>query len=88
MSEEHGEKCPSPTMSINGDNMKKKLFGNNIVPSCSYCAHSKAEGETQFCDAHRTLKNGKCRKFCYNPIMRTPRGMADLPKFEKDDFAI
>ncbi len=68
--------------------MKKQLFGRNIVPSCTYCSHSKTEGSTRFCDAHRVLKNGKCRKFAYNPIMRTPRGAAKLPSFNKDDFAI
>lgn len=72
----------------NGGNMKKKLFGNNIVPSCTYCAHSKNEGKTQFCDANRVLKNGKCRKFDYNPVMRMPKGMANLPKFDKDDFVL
>lgn len=68
--------------------MKKKLFGNNIVPACIYCAHSHKEGDTQFCDAHRVLTNGKCRKFDYNPIMREPKGMANLPKYDKNDFAI
>ena len=68
--------------------MKKQIFGNNILPSCIYCAHSKAEGNSQFCDIHRTLRNGKCRKFSYNPIMRVPRGAAVLPTFEKKDFSL
>ncbi len=68
--------------------MKKQLFGKNIVPSCAYCVHSKKEGNTQFCDARKVLKNGKCRKFIYNPIMRTPRGSAKLPTFNNDDFVI
>ena len=68
--------------------MKKQLFGKNIVPSCAYCVHSKTEGSSQFCDARKVLKNGKCRKFTYNPIMRTPRGAAKLPSFKSDDFAI
>ena len=68
--------------------MKKKLFGNNIVPSCVYCAHSKKEGGTQYCDAHKTLKNGKCRKFDYNPIMREPKGMAPLKTYTKEDFSL
>lgn len=68
--------------------MKKKLFGNNIAPSCSCCSHSKKEGEAQFCDIHRTLKDGKCRKFSYNPIMRTPLGAAPLPSFKREDFSI
>lgn len=68
--------------------MKKQLFGNNIVPACTYCTHSKKEGDTQFCAAHKVLKNGKCRKFCYNPIMREPRGAVKLPTFEPKDFSI
>ena len=68
--------------------MKKQLFGNHIVPSCVYCAHSKREGDTQFCEINRVLKGGKCRKFCYNPIMREPKGMANLPKYQKDEFAL
>lgn len=68
--------------------MKKQLFGNNIVPACTYCQHSRSEGSSQFCDAHKVLKNGKCRKFCYNPIMRTPRDAAKLPTYTQDDFAL
>lgn len=68
--------------------MKKKLFGNNIVPSCAYCEHSVSEGSAQFCKAHKTLKNGKCKKFKYNPIMREPKGMAPLKNFSKEDFTL
>ena len=68
--------------------MKKQLFGKNIVPACAYCSHSKMEGSTQFCDAHKVLKNGKCRKFDYNPIMRVPHGAAPLPSFEQEDFVL
>jgi hypothetical protein len=68
--------------------MKKKIFGNNIMPSCIYCSHSKREGDAQFCAIHRALRNGKCRRFDYNPIMRVPRGAAPLPSFEKKDFSL
>lgn len=68
--------------------MKKQLFGNNIVPSCVYCEHSVKEGNAQICTAHKTLKNGKCRKFKYNPIMRDPKGMAPLKTYSKEDFAL
>lgn len=68
--------------------MKKQLFGGTIAPSCSYCSRSKKEGSTQFCSAHKVLKNGKCRKFDYNPIMREPLGAAKLPTFSKKDFSI
>lgn len=68
--------------------MKKKIFGNNIVPSCVYCEYSKTEGTSQFCTVHRQLKNGKCRKFNYNPIMREPKGMAPLKKISKEEFTL
>lgn len=68
--------------------MKKQLFGSHIAPSCSYCNHSRMEGSTQFCNAHKVLKNGKCRKFDYNPIMREPHGAVKLPTFDKKDFSI
>lgn len=68
--------------------MKKKLFGNNIVPSCVYCSHSKTEGSSQFCEVHKSLSNGKCKKFDYNPIMREPKGMAPLKPHTKEEFTI
>ena len=68
--------------------MKKSIFGNNIVPSCVYYSHSKKEGASQFCELHKVLKNGKCKKFDYNPIMREPRGMAPLKTFTKEDFEL
>lgn len=68
--------------------MKKQLFGSSIAPSCVYCEHSKTEGNAQFCDAHRTLQNGKCKKFKYNPIMREPKGTAPLRSYTKEDFSL
>lgn len=68
--------------------MKKQLFGNNIVPSCLYCEHSENEGDSQFCTVNRKLKNGKCKKYKYNPIMREPKGMAPLKSFDKEDFML
>ena len=68
--------------------MKKQLFGNHIVPSCAYCENSKTEGSSQFCLVHKTLKNGKCKKFKYNPIMREPKGMAPLKSFSKEEFTL
>ncbi len=68
--------------------MKKQLFGNNIAPSCAYCAHSKHEGSSQFCEVNRTLKNGRCKKFTYNPIMRAPYGSAPLPAYDEEEFVL
>ncbi len=66
----------------------KKLFGNNIVPACTYCEHSKTEGERQYCSLNKTLRNSKCKKFKYNPIMRTPHTMAPLRKYDQESFKI
>ena len=69
--------------------MKKyKFFGNNIEVSCDYCAHSQINNGAQFCTMNKVLKNGKCRKFEYNPIMREPKKQNALPKFKEEDFAL
>lgn len=66
----------------------KKLFGNNIVPDCGYCDNYNTDGEQNFCEAKKEIKNGKCRKFLYNPTLRTPKGEADMMEFNKEDFDI
>lgn len=68
--------------------MKKKLFGNYIETSCAYCEHSKINGNLQICTLNRTIKNGQCKKFKYNPVMRVPLTSKALPKFNKEDFSI
>lgn len=68
--------------------MKQQIFGNNIVPSCIYCEHSKTEGDSQFCTVNKQLQNGKCKKFKYNPIMREPKGMAPLKEFDREEFTL
>lgn len=67
---------------------KIRLFGNNIDVSCDYCANSKVNNGVQFCTMNKVLKNGKCRKFVYNPIMREPKGMNALKKFNPEDFTL
>lgn len=69
--------------------MKKiKLFGNNIQVSCDYCNHSKIQGDVQFCTVNKVLKNGKCRKFVYNPTMRIPKLVNIVQKFTEEDFKL
>lgn len=69
--------------------MKKiKFFGNNIEVSCEYCAHSKIQNGCQFCTKNRVLKNGKCKKFIYNPIMRVPLRANNLKKYKEEDFIL
>ena len=64
------------------------MFGNNIVPSCVYCEYSKTEGNSQFCTVNKKLKNGKCKKYKYNPIMREPKGLAPLKSYDKEEFTL
>lgn len=68
--------------------MSKKLFGNNIEPNCEYCDRYNKDGESYFCEAKKEIKNGKCRKFSYNPTLREPKGYAMLEKYSKEDFEI
>ena len=68
--------------------MAKNLFGNNIEPDCEYCDRYDKSGDEFFCSAKKEIKNGKCRKFIYNPTLRTPKGEAELMSFSKEDFEI
>lgn len=65
--------------------MSKELFGNNISPDCAYC--DRFDSETG-CKAGKSIKNGRCRKFTYNPTLRKPKGEAALRQFSKEDFEI
>ncbi len=66
----------------------KKLFGNNIDASCEYCHHAQKVNDIFICTLNKTLTNGKCMQFSYNPLMRVPRTMPNLPKFDPKDFEI
>lgn len=68
--------------------MKNKYFGNNIEPSCTYCANAIVGEDGAICKKNKSIKNGKCRKFDYNPTMRTPLSQMPLQKFSKEDFRI
>ncbi|MBQ9673904.1 MAG: hypothetical protein IJV39_04680 [Ruminococcus sp.] len=68
--------------------MKTKLFGNNIKPDCSYCSNGSDIQSGYICNERKQIKNGKCRKFKYNPTLRIPETTAQLQKFSKEDFEI
>ena len=36
----------------------------------------------------KSIKNGKCRKFKYNPTLRVPKSTEALPEFKKEDFEL
>lgn len=48
---------------------KKKLFGNNIKPSCKYCELGTAgKGDTIHCSKMGDVKSyDSCKKFVYSP---------------------
>lgn len=67
----------------------KKLFGNNIETDCSYCQNFNRDSENQGCMLGRQINDkGKCRKFDYNPTLRTPKAEARMLEFSKEDFEL
>ena len=67
---------------------KKKLFGSNIKPSCSYCHNSIYENDVFFCNKGQKIKGGKCRCFKYDPLMRVPTSISLKKDFNPDDFKL
>jgi hypothetical protein len=70
---------------------EKKLFGDNITPDCSYCANNAGGIDQVFCSLEKEMKNGKCRKYCYNPLLRKPaNAVISLKKdnFSQEDFSL
>lgn len=59
--------------------MRNKLFGNNIEPSCMYCERAQVQKNGAICTINKSIENGKCKKFRYNPTMRTPITQAQVP---------
>lgn len=68
--------------------MKSKLFGVNIRTSCKYCNNYYIENELSYCSKGRQIKNDKCRKFDYDPLMRVPKGNIFIKKYSEDDFKL
>lgn len=69
---------------------KKRLFGNNITPSCEYCSHNHGKKEIIKCSLQLNFDEGNCKKFIYNPLMRIPQKQLLLKKdeFDADDFSL
>ena len=68
--------------------MKKKLFGQNISPSCSYFDNSVVENEMVYCKKSKRINNGKCKSFRYDPLMRVPKTTVFNNKYSAEDFKI
>ena len=64
--------------------MRRKLYGNNITPSCEYCARARraADGRVMLCSKKGIVPlYHRCRRFRYDPLKRVP------PKPRKADFS-
>lgn len=69
--------------------MFKKLFNNNIETSCEYCDHCIDGGnEVLICSKKKEIIDGKCRGFKYNPLLRVPKAIPLLPKYNPQDFEL
>lgn len=68
--------------------MKKKLFGKNIVPDCSYCIHSGFENGVIACKKLRHIENNRCRAFVYDPLLRVPRSVTLHGNYTAEDFKL
>ena len=68
--------------------MKKKMFGNDIIPNCNYCKNFIVTPEESYCEYSKTIKKDKCRKFKYNPLLRVPQTAPAMMTFSKEDFEI
>ncbi len=69
---------------------KKKLFGNNVKPSCKYCVFSTScEGEKITCSKFGVVKAydaAACKKYEYNPLKRIPKKELSLAKSAVNDI--
>lgn len=68
--------------------MKKSLFGKNIPVNCAYCENSDIENDILFCKKAKQVKNGKCRAFKYDPLLRMPNVTVYKSDFTPEDFKI
>ena len=69
---------------------KKPLFGGNIEPSCAYCRHNSGTGEQVVCSLRKERKDGSCKNYRYDPLMRDPRPAPSLrtDRYSPDDFSL
>lgn len=66
----------------------KKLFGNNIAPSCEYCSLAQFKDDKYICSRNKNIKDYKCRSFAYDPLRRVPKSSPALRQFSPEDFII
>ncbi len=71
--------------------MRQKLYGNNITPSCEYCARARraANGRVMLCNKKGIVPlYHRCRRFRYDPLKRVPYRQPTLEKYQAVDFQL
>lgn len=71
--------------------IKYKYFGKHIDPACDYCLRGKrtADNLMILCKKKGVISPFYCcRKFIYDPLMRTPKRAPALPKYTQEDFKL
>ncbi len=65
------------------------LYGSHIKPNCDYCSNNTTPDLSPTCAVNCEInEDGICKKFVYDPLMRTPKKRPALAKFTKEDFEI
>ena len=77
-------------MGFFGRKKKTPLFGGNVEPSCAYCRHNSGTGEQVVCSQRKERKDGSCKNYQYDPLMREPRTAPPLrtSQFTEEDFKL
>ena len=70
---------------------RKKYFGNNIEPACSYCKCGKLSYDKTMilCEKTGVVEHDySCKKFCYDPLKRVPTPPPMLQKHTSEEFEL
>lgn len=69
--------------------MKKILYGGEVSPRCSYCAHGKSIGAEILCRKMGVMQpDSCCKKFRYDPLKRVPQTASIRKDFSPEDFKL
>ncbi len=63
---------------------KKKMFGTNIEPDCTYCRYNSSDDKI-LCPYH---KGSVCKNYEYDPLKRDPSPKPKLQEFSEEEFKI
>lgn len=68
---------------------KHNLFGNHITPDCGYCGQNRTPEQEPTCVLHKVMnEDGCCEAFTYDPLLRKPKNLPALRRFDADDFKL